>query len=139
MLIKRNFEDSQLVLKLTNEELLQAYDEVRKNYLIEDAKTHTENLNINLNDKDIYNLVSLFEEKHNCNSTENDTWDLVIDLYIKERNDYSDEKSVEKQDFLLVKSLDYIYEHFNTDGEFLDFLRNTLKMTEEEIDRYASL
>lgn len=83
---------------LTPDALEAAYRFQKRQYLIEDAKNQYENyLNVNgisfkekLTEKDYENLADQFDDKHDCNITDNDLWHIIIKNYTKTFTDIYD-------------------------------------------------
>lgn len=78
----------EIEIELTAAELEQAFRERERDYRIEDAYRHIEELeydNTMFDDDDVDNIIDLYEKKKDCNIPENTTWESIIEEYISNK------------------------------------------------------
>lgn len=79
---------------MTHEEKVKIFREIEMEYLIEDARNHTENAYDPSNpmslccecmtDEDFAALAEIFQDNHDCNIADNQQWEAIIENYINQ-------------------------------------------------------
>lgn len=71
-----------------------AYEKIELNNRMEDVKRHAKKRGLILNDEQAYELAKIFIDNYDCNITENDQFETIIDGFIKKRNELLGKKEV---------------------------------------------